>query len=434
MKAVFKAIVVAILTWEAQILLKRKKPTIIAITGSVGKTSVKDAVFTVLKDHISTRKSEKSFNSEIGVPLTILGLENAWSNPLLWIRNIVDGLLVVLHPGDYPEVLVIEAGIDKPGDMERLTRWLKPNVAVLTRLPEVPVHVEYFSSPEDVSKEKLKLVDALVPDGVLVYNNDDEQIRRFVDGVRHKAIGYSRYSPSQYTATGDTVVYDGGVPVGMEFTLTHLDTEAVLRVNGSLGVQHVYNYAAAAAVASVFDVALPEAMKQLTTHEPPSGRMRLLKGLKDTYIIDDSYNSSPVAAERALAACSEIRGFSRKIVVMGDMLELGKYSVREHERLGEQAAEFADVLLTVGVRSRSVATGALEKGMSEKHIYQYDVLERAANELQSMLQPGDLVLVKASQGIRAEKIVEAIMAEPERAGELLVRQDSAWQGIPTIAR
>ena len=141
MKDLFKNIVVSILTLEAQILLRRTKPTIIAVTGSVGKTSTKDAIFSVLKNYRKTRKSEKSFNSEIGVPLSVLGLPNAWNNPVLWMWNIIEGFFIACFSRDYPEVLVLETGVDRQGDMKRLTAWLKPDIAVITRLPDVPVHV-----------------------------------------------------------------------------------------------------------------------------------------------------------------------------------------------------------------------------------------------------------------------------------------------------
>ncbi len=426
MKVFFKKIVVHIITWEAKLLLRRTKPKVIAITGNVGKTSTKDAIYTVLKDHVQARKSEKSFNSEIGVPLSVLGLENAWSNPILWLKNILDGLFTALLPGDYPKVLVLEVGVDRPGDMKELTSWLKPDVVVITRLPDVPVHVEYFSSPEEVVQEKLQLLAALKPDGVFVYNHDDERVRQAAEETRQSSIGYSRYSVSHFTASADQISYHGDVPTGLEFDMTHLDTSARFMLTDSIGVPHIYAYAAAAAVGSLYDVSLPQAMTALREHTPTPGRMRVIKGIKDTVILDDTYNSSPTAAERALSSLKEVKG-KRKIAVLGDMLELGQFSVREHERLGEQVAECADVLVTVGVRSRKIAEGALEHGFSEKNIFQYDEIGRAQAEVQTMLQPGDVVLVKASQGIRAEKLVEEIMAEPEKAGELLVRQSSTWR-------
>jgi len=432
MKQIFKKIVVAIITLEAKILINRKKPTIIAITGSVGKTSAKDAIYTVLKDTVHARKSQKSYNSEIGVPLSVLGLKNGWNNPILWAKNIFDGALAAFFASEYPEVLVLEVGVDRPGDMKHLTQWLTPDIVVLTRLPDVPVHVEYFNTPEDVIAEKMQLVHSLKEDGVLIYNNDDERIREEIKNIRQQSFGFSRYSPSHFNTCGDHVVYKEGKAVGVECVLEHIGEEVIFCVYGSLGVQHAYNYAAAIAVGTQFDIPLFDASKALKKHTPPPGRMRIIEGTKGTLILDDTYNSSPVASQLALATVKDLTGVGKKIVVLGDMLELGKYSAREHERTGEQVAKSADVLMTLGLRARKIAEGALENGMSEKVIFQYDDIDRAGHELLEMIEPGDVILIKASQGIRAEKLVERLMLHPEQAKELLCRQDRAWREIEVV--
>lgn len=427
MKELLKSILIGILVVESRILLRRHKPTIVAITGSVGKTSTKDAIFAVLKDRIHARKSEKNYNTDLSVALTVLGLRNAGHNPWLWTKNIFDGLLHALFIHDYPKVLVLELGVDRPGDMKKLTRFIKPDVVVLTRLPDVPSHVEFFSSPQEVTDEKLQLVWALKKDGVLVYNHDDEKVREAAQEVRQQSFGYSRYSPSHFTASGDTIVYDGALPEGLSFTLTHVKESVTVRVRGSIGVQQTYNYAAACAVGSIFGISLTDAAHALDAFTPPPGRMKLIRGIKNTLIIDDTYNSSPTASARAIQTLSELKGFSRKIAVLGDMLELGQYSVREHERIGEQAALTVDMLVTIGVRARKIAEGALEHGLSEKNIFQYDDPARAGAELRQMLQKGDVLLVKGSQFVRSERVVKAVMADPEHAQELLVRQEEFWK-------
>ncbi|PIR84326.1 hypothetical protein COU16_01890 [Candidatus Kaiserbacteria bacterium CG10_big_fil_rev_8_21_14_0_10_47_16] len=429
MKTILKKVVVTILTFEAKILLRRTKPKIVAVIGSVGKTSVKDAIYAVLKNHEFARKSEKSYNSEIGVPLSVLGLQNAWSNPFQWLKNIIDGLIIALFPGKYPHVLVLEMGVDRPGDMAALAAWIQPDVVVLTRLPEIPVHVEYFDSPEAVIAEKLTMVDALKVDGVLIYNQDDQKVVEVAEGLRQNSIGYSRYSLSPFTGSADKIVYENGRAIGFEFILTHGNETALMRVAGSLGVQHVYNYSAAAAVGSVFGISIDEAAVALRDHMPPAGRMRLIAGIKDSIIIDDTYNSSPVAVERSLQTLKELKGIGRRIAVLGDMLELGQYSIAEHERIGALAAKSTDLLLTIGVRARGIAKGALENGMSEIGILQYDDAGQAGEELQNMIKAGDVILVKGSQSIRAERVVEEIMLEPEQAKELLVRQSPMWRSL-----
>ena len=428
MKHFFRHIITSILSAEARLLLARKKPKIIAITGSVGKTSTKDALYAVLKTHMRVRKSEKSFNSSLGVPLSVLGLPNAWGNPFGWLRNICEGLMAALFSDDYPEWLVLEVGIDRPGDMAAITEWVKPDIVVLTRLPDMPVHVEFFGTPEEVALEKLQLVSALKEDGILVYNNDDERVREVAASMRQRSIGYSRYSLSDFTASADKIIYESGRAVGLECTLTHGDEAVIVRVQGSLGVQHAYNYAAAAAVGFLLGVTLMDASEALREHVPPPGRMRLVDGLKGTLIIDDTYNSSPVAVSRALQTLKEVKGVIRKVAVLGDMLELGQFSARAHHEAGGHAAESADILLTVGVRAHGIAKGALTAGMPEENIFQYDDAYLAAGELEMMLREGDVVLVKGSQGLRLERIVEEIMLRPDDAPALLVRQDEEWKG------
>jgi UDP-N-acetylmuramoyl-tripeptide--D-alanyl-D-alanine ligase len=426
MRTIFKQVVVSIITAEARLLLSRKKPYVIAVTGSVGKTSMKDAIFTMVKNRTSARKSEKSFNSEIGIPLTVLGLPNAWNSPLGWIKNIIDGAFIALFAREYPELLVIEAGVDRPGDMKRLMTWLKPDIAVITRLPDVPVHVEYFSSPEAVAAEKLLLAEGLKPEGVLIYNHDDIRLQEYVKSARHQSVGYGRDMPTHVTASADSTYYNDNLPAGFACTITHLSESHTARLPGVLGAHHAYTLAGAIAVGLHRGMTLREAVAATIELTPPPGRMRIIPGIKGTVLIDDTYNSSPTAATAALEALREVKFAKRKIAVLGDMLELGKYSAREHERIGEMVPACADMLVTVGIRSQRTAEAALANGLSEKYVLQYEEANKAGKELQNMIKPGDVLLIKGSQGIRAERIVEELMAEPERAGELLVRQDDAW--------
>jgi len=154
-KKTFKKIIVLIITWQAKRIVKKYNPKIIAITGSVGKTSTKDAIFTVLSKFKTVRKSEKSFNSEIGLPLTILGSPNGWDDPFIWFENIIHGFHLILLKVKYPEYLVLEVGVGKPGDMKKnVVPWLKPDVVIITRFPDKPVHVEFFGSVEKIIEEK----------------------------------------------------------------------------------------------------------------------------------------------------------------------------------------------------------------------------------------------------------------------------------------
>ena len=171
------------------------------------------------------------------------------------------------------------------------------------------------------------------------------------------------------------------------------------------------------------------AAASLASYIPPQGRMRLIPGIKETLIIDDTYNSSPIASEQSLKSLGELKGVKRRFAILGDMMELGQFSIREHERIGRLIPHDADVLVTIGVRARGFSKGALEAGMNPKNIFEYDDPVTAGKELQTFIKPGDVLLVKGSQSIRAERFVEELMAESERAEDLLVRQGEMWKSI-----
>src|SRR5258708_612279 len=158
MKDILKRIISYILRIESQMVLWKYKPKVVSITGSVGKTSTKDAVYAVISKISYVRKSEKSYNSEIGLPLTILGIPNGWNNPVIWLENILRGFWLFIWPHKYPEWLVLEVGVGKPGDMKRTASWLKSDVVIITAIGENPVHIEFFESRKHLMEEKSSLI------------------------------------------------------------------------------------------------------------------------------------------------------------------------------------------------------------------------------------------------------------------------------------
>jgi UDP-N-acetylmuramoyl-tripeptide--D-alanyl-D-alanine ligase len=427
MKALAKQLITRILEIEARLVLKKYRPRIVAVTGSVGKTSTKDAIYTVLASHYYVRRSEKSFNSEIGVPLTVLGVPNAWNNPLHWLRNIVDGLLLIVLPSSYPEWLVLEVGADRPGDIARITQWVKPDVAVVTRIPDIPVHVEFFDSPEQVAEEKGNLVTALKEDGTLVFNGDDERVMALSKKVQKTPLTYGFGQGNHFIASEERIQFESDVPTGYTFRVDHRGKSVPIEIRGAIGRQHVFPALAAVAVGANEGMNMVDIGQALAGYEPPAGRMRLLAGIKDTTIIDDSYNSSPVAAHEALEMLAQCETGGKRIAVLGDMLELGQYTAHEHTVLGERAAEVCDYIVTVGPRARNVAEGALGMGFPPQQVFQYEDAQRAGKELEHTLEPNDVVLIKGSQGVRCERAVHELMRYPQHAPQLLVRQGDAWK-------
>jgi len=436
MQPLLRKIVVAILTWEAQMALKRYQPKIVAVTGSAGKTTTKDAIFAVLSDGRFVRKSEKSYNSELGVPLTILGLESGWGSPWRWFLNIVHGFLVIARPSStqggphkYPEWLVVEVGADRPGDIRTIAKWLRPDIAVITSIPDIPVHVEFFNSPHALAQEKKRLAEYLKHDGILVINGDDVHTKKIILEHQDQAVSFGFEGQNAFVASDMGIQYEDKRPVGMVFNCDHSNTRLAVSLFGALGKPRVYAALAALAVAETAGVPQELAADSLRAWAPPPGRMRIIEGIKGSLIIDDSYNSSPAAVFAALQTLKEIKGFKHKIAVLGDMLELGRFSKDAHTAAGKQASKIVDLLVTVGLRSRAIGEAALDSGLAESRIrpYDQDEAERAGKELESDIDKNTIILVKGSQGIRTEKTVLEIMAEPLRAEELLVRQDADWK-------
>lgn len=423
-----KRLVISLLVCEARCALKRYQPRIIAITGSVGKTTTKDAIEAAIAPEVRVRKSEKSYNGELGVALTILGLENAWKSPWGWTVNLVRGLYLVARRRTYPDYLVLEVGADRPGDIRRIARWLRPDVAVITGVSEIPAHVEFFDSSEHVFKEKRSLAEYLRPGGTLVLNGDDVRMRDLRATYRGVSVMYGYEDHNDYFASHGEIFYEHEMPVGVRFRANHGNASVPIAIKGALGTPRVYGALAAIAVAEAIGIDHISATRGLADWSPPPGRVRLLAGIKGSIIIDDTYNSSPAAALAALDTLKEVRAKCR-IAVLGDMLELGRFTKEAHRKVGERAAACADALITIGIRSRHTAEGALDAGLRDERISQYESTDvaRAADELASALQPGDIVLVKGSQSMRLERFVLGIMADPDHASELLVRMDPEWQ-------
>ncbi|MCI0619712.1 UDP-N-acetylmuramoyl-tripeptide--D-alanyl-D-alanine ligase [Candidatus Wolfebacteria bacterium] len=430
MRSIFKKIVVWILTLEARLVLLKYRPRVVGITGSVGKTSTKDAVYAVLSSAFYVRKSEKSFNSDIGVPLTILGCDNAWNNPFLWLANIFKGLGVVLLPNHYPAWLVLEVGLDRPGDIARVVKWLSCDVVVLTRLADTPVHVEFFESPQELRREKLLLAKALKKHGVLVVNNDDKYLveAKHPDGGRR--ITYGLDKGADIVPEHIETLYEraGGreVPIGTTFKVAYRGSVVPVTVPNALGIQHVYPALAGIAVGLALDVNLVTIGQALARLSTPPARMRVLEGVNGSTLIDDSYNSSPVALAAALTTLEELKVSGRRLAVLGDMTELGKHTVDEHKKIGARAARILDMLVSVGPRAHYIAEGAREAGMRGVDILERQEAAEAGKEIAKLLEQGDVVLVKGSQSMRMERAVRELLAEPHRAAEILVRHDREW--------
>lgn len=427
MKQILKSLVAGILALFARAIIEKYKPYVVMITGSVGKTSTKDAVHAVLGASTFVRASEKSYNSEFGVPLTIIGAKNPWNNPIAWLRVFHEALLLLCTNNHFPKTLVLEVGADRPGDLKNILKIATPDAVVVTKLPDVPVHVEAYASPSAVRDEEFLPAYALKSGSPLIISSDDPYAREMASRIQANVVTYGSSPTADVCVSSPHIRFIDDTPVGMEATLTIKGKSYPLQVNGALGIPQLYAPSAAVALAYELSMTEEDILKGVASYVSPAGRGRVLRGIKDSVLVDDTYNASPAAVVEALTNLSLITN-RRRVAVLGDMLELGRFSVEEHEKIGALSKEKTDVLITVGIRSRETCKASVAAGMKEDSVHCFDSTKEALKSIRDLIEPRDVVLLKGSQSIRMERLVEALLENPDDT-QYLVRQDSEWKSI-----
>jgi len=405
-------------------MILRYRPGIIGVTGSVGKTSTKLAIAAVLGPSRRTRFSRGNLNSKLGLPIAIIGDfpeeelklisrdtqagEKKVAKTFFWLKVISVGLLnLIRKKRDYPEILVLEFGADKPGDLKELLEIARPNISVITAVGDVPAHVEFFAGPKEVAREKSRLIEQLPSAGFAILNCDDDTVMGLKDRTRAHVVTFGFQKGAEMRIMNFVNVIENGKPAGVSFKMEYGGSSVPVKIHGAFGRVQAYASAAAATVGLIFGINLIKISEALKSYKPAPGRMELLAGTKGTTIIDSSYNASPLSMHVALDTLRDLPG-KRKIAVFGDMLELGEYSIEAHERVGKMAAQVADVLVTVGIEAKLIAETARKNGLSKKNIKSFDSADEALDAVQNLIKKGDLILVKGSHDMELGKIVEAI--------------------------
>jgi UDP-N-acetylmuramoyl-tripeptide--D-alanyl-D-alanine ligase len=410
----------------AQLTIWRYRPGIVGVTGSVGKTSTKLAIAATLSASRRVRVSAGNLNNDFGLLLTILGDWSARELALVsrdtppgsvqlrklffWIKVVFAGAWrVIAKEENYPDILVLEYGADRPGDIKYLLKIARPNVSVITAVGDIPVHVEYYGGPDDVAREKGRLIECLPVHGFAVLNYDDETVMNLEPRTRARVVTYGFQKGAEVHISRFENRVEDGAPAGIGFRLEHAGSSVPVRIAGALGRVQGYAGAAAASVGLIFGMNLVKVSEALARYAPADSRMKLLPGIKDTYLIDDSYNASPLSMHAALETLRDLPA-KRRIAVLGDMLEIGKYAPEAHERVGRLAAKYADAIFTIGPRAKFIAEAGREAGMKRSSIFSFDTADEAGRPLQDFMRKGDLVLVKGSHAMELYKIVEEVKA------------------------
>ena len=353
--------------------LKRIGAKVVGVTGSVGKSTTKEMIATVLESIYRTAKTPANHNNDIGMPMAILAM------------------------AEDTEVAVLEMGMNHFGEIEYLSNIAQPDVAVIINVGTM--HIEFLGSQEGIRQAKMEIVTGMSPQGKLLLNGDDRLLRN-LDKVPKQEITY--FGCSEGCAVRGMNPVQGEM-LSFRVTAENADFVAEMALEG----QHFVNDAlAAVAVGLALDVPQEKIREQLAAFRNMAGRQETFE--KNGYtIIKDCYNAGPESMAAALNVLGNKKG--RRIAVLGDMLELGTCTQAEHFKVGRIAAEKADMVFAYGPNADRIVSGSLTGGMDESRTWAFDKQEDMATALKRAAKPGDVLLFKASRGMHLERVLEAFL-------------------------
>jgi UDP-N-acetylmuramoyl-tripeptide--D-alanyl-D-alanine ligase len=345
----------------------------VVITGNVGKTTTKELTAALLGQRCQVLKSPANFNDEVGLSMTLLQLNGR-------------------H-----ERAVLEAGMFQLGEIRRLCEIARPDIAAVMNVG--PTHMERLGSLEAIARAKAEAVEGLKPDGAAVLNADDQYVAAMRSRTAARVLTFGLGAGADVRGSEVRSLGLGGLDFRITMAGRSLEAHSPLP-----GADLVHNALAAVAIAVVDGMSLEEAVFALSKANPPT-RLQVREAPSGAIILDDCYNASPASMLAALAVLQETPG--RHIALLGDMLELGAAEDEGHVRVGERAAEVADVIYAVGPRGRMIAEAAERAGAAAVHYFASK--DQAALALKGELRQGDFLLVKASHGVALETVVAELM-------------------------
>ncbi|HSW40710.1 MAG TPA: UDP-N-acetylmuramoyl-tripeptide--D-alanyl-D-alanine ligase [Acidobacteriota bacterium] len=352
--------------------------TIVGITGSMGKTTAKEFAFELLNGSLSVYRTPGNYNNLFGLPLALLGLEAG-------------------H-----DIGIFEMGMSAPGEIAEMCRIAAPTVGVLTNV--APVHLAFFDSIKHIAEAKSELAEALPADGTLIHNADDPLVCDIAGRFAGEKISFGLSATADVRA--DRVEILSLNETRFELFISGERIEACVPFAGA---HYVMNALPAVALCGLFGIGIKSAVRSLAKLHPVAMRGRTLTFENGLTVIDDSYNSSPRALMQMIEVLAGTPSFSRRVLVAGEMLELGTHTGRLHAECGVFAAERGiDMLIGIQGAAKEMVRSAAATGMPSSQALFFPDSESAAEFITDNLQPGDLVLVKGSRGVRVDLVVEAL--------------------------
>jgi UDP-N-acetylmuramoyl-tripeptide--D-alanyl-D-alanine ligase len=352
---------------------------VVAITGSSGKTTTKEMIADIAGLSKSVIKAQGNFNNLVGVPLTLLNLR------------------------DRHDVMILELGTNRRGEIERLTRIAEPDIGLITNIG--PAHLEGLKSLDAVREEKCDLFRNMAVSKVAIINMDDEAIRTSAHVWHGKRITFGLGRNADVSA--ENIRKKGRHGVSFDLRIAEIRQEIHLSATGE---HNIYNALAAAATSWALEIAHPVICQGLTAFKPVSGRMEIRQLKNGVFIINDTYNANPASVREALRTLKDLRGDHASTVILGDMLELGDHACEMHEGIGGLMADTGvGTIFLRGRLSQATAAGAVKRNMSGNRIFFFETPEEVIPHLKSTLKTGDWVLVKGSRMMKMEEVVRVII-------------------------
>ncbi len=363
---------------------RRYRLRVAAVTGSVGKTTTKDFIASILASRYRVLKSEGNFNNEIGLPLTVLNID------------------------DTHDALVVEMGMSGAGEIQRLSEIAKPDVAVITNIGIS--HIEKLGSMRNILEAKLEITYGMGDATLLLLNGDDPMLLNVKCPKGRKMAFFGTGEGLEYRAA-NIRPEKGGMVFDVECGGKGSDEFYI----NQPGLHNVYNALAAVAVAMEEGFSAEEIASGLSRYMPGKMRLNIIDKVRFK-IIDDTYNASPQSMKAAMDVLSAMRG-SRKIAVLGEMLEMGEWAYDAHKDVGKSAAAAGmDILITAGGNSGYISEGAVESGMPADKVFHFNGKREAAAFLLNLIKDDDIILVKGSRGARMEEVVAFLAESDKRTG------------------
>jgi UDP-N-acetylmuramoyl-tripeptide--D-alanyl-D-alanine ligase len=356
--------------------LEEVNPKVVGITGSNGKTTTKDITAALLSTTFRVHKTSGNFNNHLGMPLTILSM-----------------------PSDV-EVVVLEMGMSGKGEIELLSTLAQPDLAIITNIGEA--HLLDLGSREGIADAKLEIVKGLKSEGALVYHGDEPLLQERLSSPEFRTLSFGMEHNNH--------IYPLSIQTRDEDTLFKTNLFAGDFIFPVLGAHNVLNAMAAILVAKELGVTEEQIKAGLQSVKLTNMRMEMLIGINEEKVINDAYNASPSSMKAALNLVAELKGFDKKILVLGDMLELGPNEEMFHKDLGKQVPSSVDFLFTFGRLGKFIAEGA-EKVLPKQNILSYEDKKELIMDLQKYVGKDVLVLVKASRGMELEEVVHALIGK-----------------------